>query len=231
VTDAAAPYAAKQRDYFQNARREILPLVGRRVERVLEVGCGDGNTLALLKEQGLCDWAAGIEVFPAAAAAARHRLDAVFEGSVEHMTIPLPPESLDLVLCLDVLEHLVDPWAVARRLAALLKPGGAVIASIPNVRNFQIVLPLLLRGRWDYTDSGLLDRTHLRFFTLASARKLFDDVGLRVREVGATGIVRFRKRWAVDVLTLSALRSFLVTQYLIRAEKVAPGEPGARDRP
>ena len=214
-------YAEKTNTYFDRVRAEILPLLPTgRVDRVLEIGCGGGDTLAYLQAQDRCRWTCGVEVFPAAAEAARGRLDDVYEGNIEQIDLPVAPASLDVVLCLDVLEHLIDPWSTTSRLARLLKPGGVLIASIPNVRHFRVVMPLLFRGRWDYAQFGLMDRTHLRFFTKHSATQLLRQAGLRVDAVHKTGLDSIHKRAAV-VMSAGLLEPLLVFQYLIRGVRDA----------
>jgi hypothetical protein len=90
-----------------------------------------------------------------------------------------------------------------------------LIASIPNVQHFRVVLPLLFRGRWRYADFGLMDRTHLRFFTKGSAVELMEHAGLRVDAVRASGMEAIHKR-AMVALSLGALQPLLVFQYLLR---------------
>jgi 2-polyprenyl-3-methyl-5-hydroxy-6-metoxy-1,4-benzoquinol methylase len=209
-------YTAKTDDYFGHARTEVVPLLpAGRADRILDVGCGRGDTLAYLHANGRCRWTCGVELFPDAAEVARSRLDHVYVGNVEQVELRIPPESLDVVLCLDVLEHLIDPWTIAKRLTALLKPGGVLIASIPNVRHFRVVLPLLFRGRWRYADFGLMDRTHLRFFTRGSAIELLEQAGLRVDTIRASGMEAAHKR-AMAALSLGALEPLFVFQYLLR---------------
>lgn len=210
-------YKDKQSQYFNLVRQEILPLLPEKCDTVFEVGCGAGNTLAFLKSSGRCRRAGGLELFHDAADIARKRIDVVLEGSVETLDLPFEEQSMDVILCLDVLEHLVDPWKVVHRLHALLKPGGVMICSIPNIRYFRVLLPLLLRGRWEYTDSGILDKTHLRFFTRKSAIELVTCSGLRVDRIATTGLEKERgdRRWYV--LTLGLLKPLFVWQYLIRA--------------
>ena len=167
-------YSGKPEGYFANARDgEVIPLLTRPADRALEIGCGEGATLAHMMQQGLVRWAAGIEIAPAAAEKAQARLDRVIVGNVENLADDDLPGDLDLILCLDVLEHLIDPWTAVRRLAAKLGPGGVLIACIPNIRHLGTLGPLLLKGRFDYADAGTLDLGHLRFFTRASIRALF----------------------------------------------------------
>jgi len=214
-------YAEKADTYFDRVRTEILPLLpAGSVDRTLEVGCGNGDTLAYLRANGRSRWTCGVELFPEAAEIARGRVDEVYAGNIEHMELPIAPASLDVVLCLDVLEHLIDPWTTASRLARLLKPGGVLIASVPNVRHFRVVLPLLLRGRWEYQQSGLMDRTHLRFFTEHSATELLRQAGLCVDAVRKPGLDSIQKRSAV-LLSAGLLEPLLVFQYLIRGIRQA----------
>lgn len=148
------------------------------------------------------------------------RLDQVIQGNIEAMELPIEPGSIDLLLCLDVLEHLVDPWETLRRLAALLRPNGVLVASIPNVRYYRVLLPLMLGGRWDYQDSGILDRTHLRFFTRATAIELVESAGFSIEQVSATNAhTRNWKYRLLDALTLSHARPYFEFQYLIRADR------------
>lgn len=215
---AEMQYSAKTEDYFTHARREILPLLPRHAPRALEVGCGAGHTLSLLKTQGICDWASGIEISPAAAEMAAQRLDQVVQGNVEAMELPVEPGSIDLLLCLDVLEHLVDPWETLRRLTTLLSPNGVLVASIPNVRYYKVLLALMLQGRWDYQDSGIMDRTHLRFFTKATAIELLESSGLSVEQVSATNLHANNWKYRLlEAFTLTQVRPYFEFQYLIRA--------------
>lgn len=212
-----ASYQDKSEDYFKNVRREILPLLSNNVGRVFEIGCGAGDTLFFLRSTGRCEWAGGLELFSEAAASAREKnIDLVLDGNIEAIKLPFDENSMDVILCLDVLEHLNDPWSVIRRMHALLKPGGALICSIPNVRNYKVMLPLLFMGRWQYADWGILDRTHLRFFTKQSAMELASCSGLEIDMVKST---LYSKAAIANLITLSMFKPFLEYQYLIRAIK------------
>ncbi len=210
-------YAAKSDDYFHHSRLDqILPLLPTQCDRILEVGCGAGTTLVHLKGTGLCNWIGGVELFPAAAAEAADLLDYVRQGNIETLELGIHPGSIDVVLCLDVLEHLVDPWATIRKLTTLLKPGGILIASLPNVRHIKVVIPLLLRGEWTYGPFGLLDRTHLRFFTRATATELIQTAGLRVDLIRNIGLEWTPAKRLVRAITFGKLDDLLTFQYLLR---------------
>ena len=207
-------------DYYGNPRTEILSLIPDRVERVLDVGCGIGTTLLWLKEKRPCSWAAGVELHGPAAAEAKKKLDVVYEGNIENLELPIEKSSLDLILCLDILEHLVDPWSVTRRMQELLKPGGVLIASLPNVRSKRVLVPLVLKGEWKYQEWGILDKTHLRFFVRKTAIELLESSGLTVDKMEVTG--GFTRGWMGSILKKilpNGIQSFFVRQYILRGVK------------
>jgi 2-polyprenyl-3-methyl-5-hydroxy-6-metoxy-1,4-benzoquinol methylase len=213
---SAELYARKDPSYFGWVRREIEPLLPAFAERVLEIGCGAGQTLAFLRSAGRAKWVCGVELVESVARRAATQIDEVLVGDVERMSLSIPARSIDLVLLLDVLEHLVDPWTTMARLAGLLKPGGHVIASVPNVRHYSVVAPLVLRGRWTYVPAGVLDATHLRFFTKRSAKALLETGGLTIDRLRTTGVPR--PIAALDRLAFGAIRPFFELQYLLRAK-------------
>lgn len=206
-----------QNRYYGNVRVDILPLLPSHLPRILEVGCGTGATLAYLKSQRCCDWVAGVEPVPAAAAIAREYLDLLIEGNAETIDLPIPEGSLDAILCLDVLEHLVDPWAMMKSLRRYLKPHGIVVASLPNVRFYKVLVDLVFHGRWTYVDAGILDRTHLRFFTRASAIELVECSGLKVDAILRKGLEAGKGRSRMNRLTGGLFEDLLTYQYLLRA--------------
>jgi 2-polyprenyl-3-methyl-5-hydroxy-6-metoxy-1,4-benzoquinol methylase len=124
---------------------------------------------------------------------------------------------------LDVLEHLQDPWSLLSDLRGRLSAEGEVFVSIPNVRNFRVVIPLLLAGRWDYQKTGILDRTHLRFFTKASVKEMFRNAGYEILEWNHTGMQKGSITFWLNVLTLGTLRGFFELQYVVRAKPLGAG--------
>jgi 2-polyprenyl-3-methyl-5-hydroxy-6-metoxy-1,4-benzoquinol methylase len=212
----SANYDSKDAAYFGFARTEVFGLLPERMDRVLELGCGSGATLAALRATGRCKQTTGIELVESAARAAEKNVDEVLVGDIEKMDLSGRFAPFDAILCLDVLEHLVDPWTAVRRLGDLLAPGGVLVTSIPNVRNIRVVGPLVLLGQWRYTDQGHLDRTHLRFFTRESAIELVGCGGLEVDRVET--IVGSRGQW-INRLTLGAFRRLFEFQYFIRGTK------------
>jgi O-antigen biosynthesis protein len=164
-------------DYYDHARLELLDLFPQPPKRLLDVGCGSGVTSAAAKARWPGVETIGIEVVAGAVRRAAERLDRVIEGSAE--TLDLAAAGLtgvDGVLLADVLEHLVDPWRFVAGLRDVLAPDAVVIASIPNAGNLWL-LDELAAGRFTYAGSGLLDKTHLRFFTRRTIAALFDGAG------------------------------------------------------
>src|SRR4029077_19068128 len=166
--------------YFATARSEILPFLPAKVSRILDLGCGTGATVALVKKERAVAWAGGRQLDAAAAEEARAHCDKVFVGdaATQGFEREIAPASLDLVLCLDVLEHLADPWATVRRLSPLLAPSGRLILSVPNIRTRKLLWRLPSKGDFRYRDAGVLDRTHLRFFVRDTAIELATCGGL-----------------------------------------------------
>jgi 2-polyprenyl-3-methyl-5-hydroxy-6-metoxy-1,4-benzoquinol methylase len=208
--------------YFTTARHEILPFIPAKVSRVLDLGCGTGATVALVKRERAIAWAGGVELDAGAAEAAHAHCDKVFVGDAvtQAFELEIAPGSLDLVLCLDVLEHLADPWAMVQRLSPLLAQSGRLILSVPNVRNWKFLWRLATRGDFHYRDAGVLDRTHLRFFVRDTAIELATCGGLRL--VAATNAHPFVFPDARFLLTRASggrLEALLAKQWLVVAEQ------------
>ena len=152
--------------------------------RILDVGCAAGYLGKILREKG--HHVTGIESDAAAAQEASAYYDVFYLDDIETFTFPYRRE-FDYILFADVLEHLRDPAAVLRRSIPALKDSGKVIVSVPNVANWIIRLGLLF-GNFDPTDRGILDKTHLHFFTLRTLRKMMSEVSCRVLDVTPTPV-------------------------------------------
>lgn len=166
--------------YYDNPRAVLLELFPHAPARLLDVGCGSGATSELARAKWPQLETIGIEIVPDAAERAAHKLDRVITGSAETLDFSAAGlANIDGVILADVLEHLVDPWSFLERLRGVLAPGAMVIASIPNIANLWL-LDELAAGRFDYAADGLLDRTHLRFFTRATIASMFADAGYAI---------------------------------------------------
>lgn len=170
--------------YFNQINPVLLDRLPRQLRLVVELGCAAGALGAAYKARNPdCRWV-GVEINEAAAALARQRLDQVVVADLDRAD-PLEmlgSEPIDALLYGDVLEHLRDPWQVLAGHAGRLPAGGLVLACIPNVQHWSVIARLM-HGKWDYVDEGLLDRSHLRWFTFTSMVEMFQAAGLRIREV------------------------------------------------
>ena len=169
----------KPETYYEGTRPEMLQFIPPGTQRLLEVGCAAGNFGRQLKERGIAEvW--GVEVAEEPARRAGEVLDRVLTGDIAVLVDELPPSYFDVVLFNDVLEHLVDPWIVLTRIKQILRPGGMVVSSIPNIRYYPYLRRLVLHKHWEYEESGILDRTHLRFFTTRSIQNMYKELGFEI---------------------------------------------------
>lgn len=213
-------YESKAGGYFSSARKEILDLMPDFSQRVLEIGCGSGQTLELIKNLQLCERTVGIEFFEKAAQEASLRVDETYQLNIETDEFPLGIGQFDLILILDVLEHLVDPWGILKLINdSLLKPEGGIIISLPNARHFTCVLPLLFNGEFDYKERGILDKTHLRFFTRKSGAKMLEQAGLSIQKMKCTSLDWKLNSGKLNAMTFGVFSEFLTSQYIYLAKK------------
>jgi 2-polyprenyl-3-methyl-5-hydroxy-6-metoxy-1,4-benzoquinol methylase len=218
---SGSPGADRLEQYHGQVRNDVLPSIPASASGTLvDIGGGTGATAVAAKQRGLADRAGVVDLIP---------FDPVGTGLDFHVSGDLERSDaldraiaaegpFDTILALDVLEHLVDPWAMVARLDAALKPGGVLIGSIPNIRHYSVSMPLLFAGKWELQDDGLLDRTHLRFFVRETAIALMTCSGLVLESVdsrvGGTRPIRIARR-----LSLGLLDRLTDFRYVIRVKK------------
>lgn len=169
----------KQRNYYQNERLDILQFVPRGIKRTLEFGCGQGNFSELLKKNmGVEAWA--IEIDESAAGQAQNKIDRVINADVHEGILQVPDNYFDCIFFLDILEHLLNPYKLLEDVKKKLTPGGKVIVSVPNVRYWSVFRKYIWSGDWEYKEKGVMDITHLRFFTRKSIFKMFISSGYQI---------------------------------------------------
>jgi predicted TPR repeat methyltransferase len=221
------PYVDKADPWSSHAQIKTWLAQQRPGTRVLDIGTATGTLGRQFAEAGLVMH--GIEPHPAWANLARPYYADLLVGTLDDASDAFLSRH-DVVVCADVLEHIADPTHALERLLALQSSGCQLFISVPNIANIWVRLNLLL-GRFDYTDRGILDRTHLRFFTLRTLRGMCDSVGLRIVELHVTPIPlnlihpmfqqRAFGRFAHAVLARLTLvfRTLLGYQFVVKAVK------------
>ncbi len=211
-------YDSKLPTYFAGARHDFVGRLPKDSKaRVLEIGCGSGETGGLAMSGGYAGYYAGIELMPEPAAKAAGVLSEVVVGNVETLEFSWQPATFDALILSEVLEHLVDPRAVLKRLAPLVRPGGRVLASSPNISHWR-VLKELMAGHFPATDKGVFDRTHLRWFTPETFAEMFESAGFNVRIVAP--VTPFSKRTEViSRVTRGRLDHLFMTQIALEGTR------------
>lgn len=207
----------KEAHYYSHTRQDLIRLVPASAKRVLEIGCGAGMTGKALKDCGV-EEVVGVELQTEAGKSAMQYYDRVVIGDVEKVRLPYGEGYFDCAIYGDVLEHLVDPWKLLQEHNLLIKPGGAIICSIPNIRYFKVTRRLVARGKWEYEDDGVLDRTHLRFFTRASIEEMLAHAGFvitkMIRRPSCAGWLKL-----FNLILGNLLIDHLVRKYIVVAVK------------
>ncbi len=208
--------------YFSYERDEMVPFLPSKCEKVLEVGCAEGGFRKHFPEE--CEYW-GVEMNPDAAAKALQSLDKVLVGTFQNVAQQIPENYFDVVICNDVIEHMEDHAAFIESLKANLNSGGVLVGSVPNVRFQKNLIELLVRRDWEYKDEGILDRTHLRFFTEKSLRRGLQETGFTIQSLAGINSLLKRK-----ISLRSVLRWLLVfllgrdTQYRQFGFRISKGD-------
>jgi 2-polyprenyl-3-methyl-5-hydroxy-6-metoxy-1,4-benzoquinol methylase len=203
---------------YSGPRDDVTSLVPRQATRVLDVGCSVGVMGKVLVDRG--HTVTGLESSPELAAQARDRLSRVIEADVEELARKGEDVGgpFDCVIFADVLEHLRDPWAVARWGAGLLSENGSLVISVPNVRHLTLIRSVLRHRHWPYEDVGIFDRTHLRWFAFKNLPELLEGTGLRITELQRHYMISLNPNDRINRLA-PHLGDFGTLQFIFRAER------------
>ncbi len=210
-------------DYFDRVNPDLLALIPPDAKVVLEIGCGAGALCEAYRRinPGVAWY--GVEPdFDARVEGNRPgRCNYVHGGPVESCDFDdgdFPEDPVDVLVLGDVLEHLHDPWSQLHRLTRLIKPGALILACIPNIGHWTVIRDLMA-GKWTYTDEGLMDRTHLRFFTLESIVATFQDAGLQIDSIMGRDICNEGLEDWISESGIPYTNQIRAYQYVVRAVK------------
>jgi 2-polyprenyl-3-methyl-5-hydroxy-6-metoxy-1,4-benzoquinol methylase len=169
-------------NYYDNFNPDLFNEIPNNIPKILELGCGAGALGAKYKSLNPSSHWCGLELIEEQANSARNKLDRVICTDIETNFPIKHDEKFDALIVGDVLEHLKDPWSVLRDLVSCIKPNGFICICIPNVGHWSVVANLIA-GNFKYEDSGILDRTHLRFFTGSSMIELLTQANIEIKKI------------------------------------------------
>ncbi len=212
-------YNNKITEYYSSVRYEIEHLLPDFSKNALDIGCGDGSTLNWLKSNNKCEKIYGVDISEDSCLKAQKILDEAININVEDDLDFFPGKQFDLILILDTLEHLINPWDFLKKVKNKLSNNGSIIISIPNIRHYSIIKNLIIKGEWNYQKSGILDSTHLRFFTKKSLIKLFEESNLKINKFKKYPIDFKGKARIFNNLSIGIFSDFLTQQYIFKLNK------------
>ena len=188
--------------YYTRNRIEMLKFLPNNFTNVIEIGCGQGEFGKLVKKSYNTIFT-GIEVDPDAALVAKKHLDYVLIGDAFKQLQILPDHSFDLLICNDIIEHLASPEILLQNIRIKMKPNSRLVCSIPNIRVLGNLIHLLINKDFEYTDDGIRDKTHLRFYTKKSIVRFLEDNGFHIEKImGINPIKSFKTSIPLGLLQI-----------------------------
>jgi 2-polyprenyl-3-methyl-5-hydroxy-6-metoxy-1,4-benzoquinol methylase len=210
-------YSENENSYYDLPREEILNLIPSTTKHLLDVGCGSGTLAAAAKAKYKIDEVVGIEKHEGASKKAALKIDKLICGDIEKVALEFSEKHFNCIICADILEHLVNPESILDKLKTILSDDGVLITSIPNIRHIVPLLKIIF-NKFEYESSGILDKTHLRFFTLHTMKKMFDETGFVIQRMECNRSISLKFRVA-NILTLGLFKPFTVYQYIFVLKK------------
>ena len=217
-------YEQKGEFYFIQPRTDLISLIPKNADnRVLEVGAGGGYTLIEIKKQNLAREIIGVELMEIPnSRQSDPAIDKFVISDVEKNDLDFPDAYFDVILMGDVMEHLIDPWEFLKKASRVLKKGGILIASMPNIRYYPALIKIFIKGDFGYESHGLFDKTHFRWYCKKNMKDLFDTAPMKCRSIFPRSRL-YKVKWTKGVifnkLTFGLFEEFLTLQYIIIAEK------------
>ncbi|WP_300977280.1 bifunctional 2-polyprenyl-6-hydroxyphenol methylase/3-demethylubiquinol 3-O-methyltransferase UbiG [Flavobacterium sp.] len=209
-------YLEKSKDYFSIIREDIISFIGNEKDlNILEIGAGTGETLLALKERGIASQISGFDIMDINPN--KEKFDRFVIGNIENEINPFDKSEFDIIILADVLEHLYDPERAIRKLIPSLKRGGSFYVSLPNIRNIEALYQIFLKGSFKYTDTGIFDRTHVRFYCkkdIIELMGLFEELKIVKVESNLNHISSLKS--ILNKVTFSFFEQFLSLQYFVK---------------
>ena len=207
-------YHVKEGEYFETIRMPQVKALGGDLGRVLDVGGGNGATSQFLVDNNLATSAVVVDPYMTVQSTEKVTMEPVEADDALFERLKEKGERFDTAIFLDVLEHLMNPWAVLKGTREVVKPGGKVFVSLPNAQFVGLIVPLVLFGRFDYKKQGVMDLTHIRWFTRATAVEMVEQAGFTVEKVDREINLRLA---TLNKLTLGIFSRFFAQQHFIHA--------------
>jgi 2-polyprenyl-3-methyl-5-hydroxy-6-metoxy-1,4-benzoquinol methylase len=207
-----------KQEYFDGLRDEVAAYVPIDSNTILDIGCGSGNFGNLLKERGENVNVWGVELNAKVAQLASKKLDKIIVGDIEKCIPEIPDSFFDCITFNDSLEHMIDPFNVLLKIKSKLTEKGVVVSSIPNVRYYNNLRDLLFYRQWEYVDDGILDRTHLRFFTDKSIVNMYNRLGYNIQLMQGINKSKKNKVRRLVKLSFGWLDDIQYLQFVTRAK-------------
>jgi len=209
----------KNRDYYGGVRTEMLHYYPDSGQTMLDIGCGEGLFGKAAKDRfGAEVW--GIDINESSVETAKTHLDKAFCNDASLMLDELPDGHFDVVYFNDVLEHMVDPYSLLSNIKSKLSDTGIVVASIPNVRYHRVLTQLLLKRDFQYEKAGVMDETHMRWFTQKSIHRMFTNAGYQVNHLDPINKGKSVRPMLYKILTLGLIGNDIsYPQFAIAASK------------
>jgi len=215
-TPEIADMIVKPEGYYANIRSEMLDFIPQDAKKILDCGCGEGHFGNEAKNRLNAEvW--GLEMDVTSANTAKGHLHTVIQGDLATTISEVPAAYFDCITFNDVLEHLVNPYEILTTIRGNLSPHGVVVCSIPNARYWRVFKKYVFGKDWKYEDNGVMDRTHLRFFTKKSMINMFEDLNYEVISIQGlkpTPSVGFH---ILNTLTLGYIKDCKYIQYALVA--------------
>jgi 2-polyprenyl-3-methyl-5-hydroxy-6-metoxy-1,4-benzoquinol methylase len=210
-------YSSKDVGYFSLERQIFKNAIPENGLRILDIGCGNGVLGAYFRNEQKCE-VFGIDINENACMEAQKNLDGVLHANVEVIDLPYETEYFDTIIMGDVVEHLINPVIALKKLLLVLKPGGKIFITVPNIRNWKEVCNLVFHDKWEYDTWGILDYTHLRFFTKTSIVSMLQKGQINV--IDAQWVIQQpSKSNIINKLSFGLFEGFLASHTFLIVQK------------